>query len=889
MNPLVFFDHLHESVTQHRDRPCLHIKRNGAYQSWTYGEFHADFNRCVSILKRMGFRRGIQGVVIGENSPEWVIAHLSIALAGGCTVPIDPNIPPAEIEEIVRLIEPRVVFCSRTYLKLFNDLKIRFSSIQKIVSFDADTNAATFGEFISDGDARDNAFSRQFAPDDPVAIIFTSGTTGKAKGVVLVQKNFTAVPLCGVPRMRVTSADVMMAVLPLHHVFGFAACVAAALTAGVAVVFVPVLKGPLIVEGLKDKGVTILPAVPQMLELFFDNIERTVRAKGLVVRMVFSILHLVSTLLGPVLGIRFRRKLFGTVHQGFGGKLNLIISGGSSLKKRYFYGFRRLGFTIVEGYGLTETFGPITLCPYENAKQASVGTVLDGNEMTIDKPDASGVGEVLFKGNTVFPGYYNNETETKKVFDENGWFHTGDLGRVTSDGSLYLCGRSKDLIVLDSGKNVYPDEIEEYFLASPLIEDMGVFGVHQNQSEVVCAVILPSKEIRKRSTVTDAEEIVRQEIVTLGRQLPSYKKINHFIVVFQPLPRTTTRKLKKPELRAMFEAARKTPGHAVPEVRLTVSEIELVATAEYRQAQELVEQLSPEAQNQAIGPRSNLELDLGLDSLKRLDLFSRIEQVLRCSVPESAALRIETLGDLAVFLRETKNAPHAPQVPGAEIQPQPPLVVRENSSLLFHALPSCCKAFSRTFWGLTPKGMEHLDQKGPFLFCANHESYLDIFWILSLLPWAIRRRTFTLGKIELLSSPLLSPFLNRSNLIAVEREGEISGVLQTAASIINQGYNLVIFPEGTRTRTGRLGKFRSGIGKIMLETGVSVVPVRVRGGFEIWPSGGKLKVFGNGSAHASVSFGAPVSVGSLQAHHTIPANSDPDVVAECIRDIISGM
>jgi long-chain acyl-CoA synthetase len=252
------------------------------------------------MLKKHGLKKGTNAIVIGENSPEWVIAYNGIILSGACTVPVDPNIPPSEIETILSTTETKIVFCSRVYLPLFRKLKEKYNHLERIILLDpnGDDKEPSFIEYIKAGNEDKDAFLAKFTPDDPIVIIFTSGTTGRAKGAVLCQKNFTSISQFAIPRMKADSHDTMCAVLPLHHVFGSSACIAAALGSGMDVVFVPYVKGPLILEALKDKGVTILPAVPKMITLFYDSIMHNVKKKGPLVKTVFTGLKTVSAIAG---------------------------------------------------------------------------------------------------------------------------------------------------------------------------------------------------------------------------------------------------------------------------------------------------------------------------------------------------------------------------------------------------------------------------------------------------------------------------------------------------------------------------------------------------------------------------------------------------------------
>ena len=733
-------------------------------------------------------------------------------------------------------------------------------------------------------------------------ILFTSGTTGRAKGVVLVQRNFTAAPLHAVPRMKVSAHDTMLAVLPLHHVFGTAACFAAALCTGMDLVFVPKVKGPLILEALSEHGVTILPAVPKMIALFHGSIEHAIRSRGIAARALFGLLSLTSAALGPVLGTKFRKKLFGGIHKKFGGKLNLIISGGSSLSKKCFSYFHRWGFTIVEGYGLTETFGPITLCPGDDPRQGSVGMVLPDNEMKILSPDTFGVGEVLFKGETVFTGYFNDEERTKGAFDKDGWFHTGDLGRVDRDGFLYISGRLKDLIVLDSGKNAYPDELEDYYLTSALIEEIGVFGAQVKGKEIIAALIVPCVSIRRSHSLEKASEIIRNEMSRMGRNLPSYKKITDFFVVYDPLPKTTTIKLKKQELRQWYYVLRDKSGAAAVFQRpFSAIDNALMATKEYKTlVGHIITAARPlSLKPDAVQPAHNLELDLGLDSLKRLDMLCAVEGAFSIVFPDDAPMTLQTMGDLYTLTMELRSVASG-QGPSAACLRERlataalPASAGKSPKLLTETVPRLAFFLSTLLWDVSVEGLENLGAragaKGPLIFCANHQSYLDGLLLLHALPPRIRDATITTGKSEALSSPFLSPFINISSFIPVQRDGDVVQALRLLIAALKNGKNLIIFPEGGQSRTGDMREFKSGVGLLMLETpAAAVVPVRIKGTFDVWPAGKLPKLIGAKRRRLSITFGTPLTLQDLIVMKKITPYATAPMIASCVHDIIQGM
>ncbi|MFP4162372.1 MAG: AMP-binding protein [Chitinispirillaceae bacterium] len=896
MNQFVYADLLKNAVETYSHKSCLHIKRNGMYKSWSFEDFHNDLNRLTHVLRKQGLKRGINAVVIGENSPEWVIAYHGIFLTGACTVPIDPNIPPSEIEEIVQTVEAKVVFCSKVYLNLFRKLRDKYSFLDKVVVLDSGTKEkeVEFDQYLSGGNPQKEAFSNRFKPDDPMVIIFTSGTTGRAKGVVLTQKNYTAVSRHAIPRMNLDSRDTFLAVLPLHHVFGFAACVAGPLCGGMDVVFVPYVKGPLIIEALKDKSVTVLPAVPKMISLFYESVIHNVKKKGPAVSTVFTGMKTLSATLGNTMGDTFRRSLFSSVHKGFGGKLKLIISGGAALGKRYWNGFRQMGFNIVEGYGLTETFGPITLCPHSEPRLGSVGPVLQDNEVKIDDPDSSGVGEILLRGSCVFGGYYKNEQLNQEVFDDDGWFHTGDLGKLDKDGYLYIMGRKKDMIVLDSGKNVYPEELEDHYSASSLIEEIAVFGIKQGEGEIVAAAIVPQKEIRKTYTVSQATDMIYEELVRLGKSLPVYRRIADFVTVYQLLPRTTTRKLKKPLIIKLYNSIKRKSGNRpVAEDQLSVLEMALMDTDEFRGVVEAIVKTSPKVDKSIVNPRSHLETDLGLDSLGRLELLSIIEKRFFMAITDDVFDKMETVADLVSMVKERLSSGEATVTSIEKVMdlkerilaeaPEASSFQRQTSMVHKTFGPSLIRMAGK-FLNFSSNGLEQIDiSQKPFIFAANHSSVYDAFWILNSLPEEIRKNTFYLGDKEALKYPALPYYLHRPNMLKLDRENDPIEVLKLSLSVLKGRRNLLVFPEGKLNPSPVPAEFKSGVGMIARETESSVVPIRI----SLGTSGPSAK--SNNSNTPVLSFGRPFKISEAIQKGKLSHNCAVEDISSYIRSVITDL
>ncbi len=838
MNKNCYADLLGYACNEYEPLPALHIKREGSYETWTFAEFRRDCNRLSSVLKRHGLGKGKCAAVIGENSPEWVIAYHAILLTGACTVPIDPGIPSEEIEAIVSVTEAEIVFCSSMYEGLFRSIKKKLGFLKKIVSFSDETaeDLERYRHFIALGDDRRDAFSQRFHPDDPMVIIFTSGTTGKPKGVVLAQRNFTPVANHAIPRMKFRAGDTVLAVLPLHHVFGFAAGVSGPLCGGMAVVFVPYISAPLILEALRDNGIALLPAVPKMVGLFYESVIHNVRKKGAAAVVIFSTMQFISSLLGGARAQPLRKRIFSAIHKGFGGRIRVIISGGAALNKRYWNGFRLLGFNIVEGYGLTETYGPITVCPAEDARPRSVGPALPQNEIAILHPDEEGIGEVLVRGACVFLGYYKNEALTRESFDENGWFHTGDLGRLDPEGFLYIAGREKDVIVLDTGKNVYPDDLESFYERSPLIEEIAVFGVPREEGEIVGAAILPSEEVRKSHTIEEATALVRDELLRLAKTLPVYRRIADFVIVYQPLPRTTTRKLKKKVIFGVY-ASIKRRAHGRPELgdQLSVVELALMETGEYRTVVEALTAVIPAIDPRSVTPRSGFETDLSLDSLQRVELLTAVERRTGITIPDDLYGAMETVGDLVTLLRE-RALDRAPATVGKMMSFKERML---DLSYFRVDLPEpdggpgrLLRPPLRRAMGLLLRvsslSAEPLSDGGmPFIFIANHADAIDASLILYALGGDMAAKTLFLKEAIEYPTVAYAPF--RRNGVAVSRPSDPVETLKTSIAILREGRNLIVFPEGKLNTAGGIDVFRPAIGLLARETDAHMVPVRIAG------------------------------------------------------------
>jgi len=872
------------AVQTYEDNTALFIHRNGEYKSWTYNQFNTDMNKVAESLRLRGFSYSDNAIIIGSNTPEWIIAFHSTFFAGKCAVPVDPNLPREDIEEILHRTKATVVFCDSAYVSLFEQLQEQYPALQTIVLLNGDesseSSAVTYQSLLEECVNPPSVFTRQFSPDDPISILFTSGTTGHSKGVVLTQKNYCSIAENGLQMMGVSSDERIMAVLPLYHVFGFASTIACAMMNGIDVVCIPEVKGPAIVKAMNDLSVTALPAVPQMLTLILENIKRGVAQKGAVTKIAFEGMLRLSRVVKPIARRTFQRKLFKAVHDGFGGKFRIIISGGASLDRNSFRDYQALGFDIVEGYGLTETFGPITLCPITRQVQGAVGELIGDNEGKINNPDSDGWGEVLFRGDSVFSCYLDDEEATNEVFDTEGWFRTGDRGRFVN-GLLSLSGRLKDVIVLDSGKNVYPDEMEHYYESSAAIEEIGIFALEEKNHITVAALIV-AKDHGRSGSDEEMHALVSDEMKKLSEGRPDYKRVSTYHITDVPLPRTSTKKIKKHLLPELYKQLQNGVINS-QSYSLTAIQSLLMASEHYQSMVSILESslLKPLNEDQKY-PTTELLRDLGIDSLRLLDIVAKIEKKRGIIIEEDALVQVRTLEDLSVLIKDAKKSDTVRSMKEILEQSSDSTIFKDKKGFFASLFFEQFKMFSSLVWGYRSFGIENIPKDRTVLFAANHESMFDGAWLYAALPGIVRKKSYSLIKDEIMTSKVLSHLFSGTNIISVERESDAMASLKLSYAALKSGRNVIIFPEGTRSTDGEIHEFRSGIGVLMRELDVAVVPVRIINSAKKWPKGSSPRFFSGWKERPSVQFGKAITLKELHCEDEL----DESIIAEAVRQSV---
>ena len=816
----------------YRDR-CKRFSNNYLFgNTITYGETLRLAYGRAAFLQAQGCKKGDVVGLLASNSPEWCVSFMAITAIGALALPLDTTLKAEQYSRMLAAASARACFVSDGFI----------DRISTVPAFRVD-----FSDSMAD---EDSYIQPALSAGDIASLLFTSGTTGAPKIVALTHGNVMHIAIVCTELEEYTEKDVTLSILPLFHVYAFESNFMAPLVTGSSIVFQPSLKGPDIIKSLADNDITIFPAAPQMWELFFDAITQKIRAQSIMKYRLFMFLLNAAPLLRAIGLSSVLDRVFEPVHAVFGKSMRFFISGGAPLKRKYFEYYRRMGFYIMEGYGLTETTGPIAIPYYKNAIAGSVGAPIRGNEVKVKNINADGIGEIWLRGEAVMAGYYNNDEANRRAFDANGFFNTGDLGRVDARGNIFLTGRMKNVIVLDSGKNVYPEELELYFKQSPAISEIAVFGRKIDGRETVFAVIVPASKTRESFAA------LRGEIASLNRGLPPYRWLRRYAVSFDPLPKNSTRKVLVDQVIARLDRGL----YQTAEDTAPVPENTLAGTSAREEA--IIAVLRKKLGRDKLYASQGLS-DFNIDSLGLIDLIVFLEDNLGVAIDADRFRGMQTLDELVAYLAGCDA--------GSGARCDESIV---NGAITTHArrLPNPVNNFllmlvqniSRLCWKLTTVHRERLIPDNSIIV-ANHQSNLDVLWLYSQLPAQKRRNVFAISKKELSFMKYIFP---GAPLVFVERNGNVLPALKAGADLLRQGKSLIIFPEGTRTATGEIGEFKNGAAYLAKKLDKNIIPVTINGSFAILPRKKKIPRFFSRSR------------GSLTVHTPLK----PDAFA-CVEDL----
>jgi long-chain acyl-CoA synthetase len=766
--------------------------------------------------------------IFAENSPEWIYAFFSAWGRRCVAVPLDAGLPAEDISYILDDCKPAIIFCSsQTRSVLEKALSLVGSYAPHVIVFEEIYFSGEPVEQIEEADH-----------DEVAVIIYTSGTTGNPKGVMLSYNNLLTC-INGIQRLgMITAGDRILGLLPFHHIFPLQGTIIAPLYTGSTSILVKSLVAQEILDTMQKHRPTMFLGVPRLYEMFHGGLMAKVNA-SMAGKLLFRLSRSIDSLV-------FSRLLFAKVQRAFGGSVRAYLTGGAKMDEKVAGNLRALGFKLVEGYGLTETAPLVAFNPFDAVRPGSVGLVMEGIEVKIVD------GEVAVKGPNVMKGYYNRPAETSEKI-RGGWFFTGDRGEFDDDGYLYITGRCDEMIVLPSGKNVDPEEIEKRILGlSPLISEIGII----QQDGRLVALVLPDFNVLRNEKIANFMEKIREMVAEkYNATAAGFKRISQVTVIREPLPKTRLGKLKRYLMRDIAENREPAGSMQAPSFK------------EYSIVASYVEKLT----DRKVYAGDDFFLDAGMDSLDMLQLSVFIENTFGIPPAEIDYGRFPTVLKLSEFIRDRKTKIDHTEIDWKRILGQDmPGAVETGRAL--NMLKNIMAALLPLYHRLKVAGLEYL-QEGPCIFAANHQSFLDVFMLMRALPHRILAKTFFLAKDKSLYHNRFARFITRrSNIIMMDVGGDLKNVLLKIAAVIRSGCNIVIFPEGSRTRTGDMGEFKKTFAVISRELGVPIVPVTIDGPYKLMPHGSTFPLPGK----ISLKFLSPV----------YPESDDYSIIAEEVKQMI---
>lgn len=532
---------------RYSERIALQSKKNGAYRAVTYRQLREQVGELATAFAEFGLKKGDGVAILSENRTEWAVTYLAAVTTGLIAVPIDKDLTDREICHILNFSKPRILICSREYVQRLEDSRKSVPSLERLISMENEQKGAdlSFLDALKTGrealmTGSQSVQEVELENDDLAVILFTSGTTGSSKAVMLTQGNIVA-NIMATSQYVSIEGGVLLSVLPLHHTYESMGGFLLALYQGCTICHAESLRR--IPENLQETKASVMLGVPLLFESLYRRIESGIKEKG---ERKFRLAKGIASASQRLFRVNLRRQLFKPIHAKFGGNMKLLISGGAAVNPRVAKGLRELGFDFIQGYGMSEASPIISVNRVNCFKDASVGLPLPGLEVKIVDE------EIVVRGPSVMAGYYLNEAATRESL-KDGWLHTGDFGYFDEDGFLYINGRKKSVIVTPNGKNVYPEEIEALLNESPYILESLVWGGPEKDPAKgeVQAIIVPRIETFDEewgaSNYDQAKihEVIGKEVKKQCQDLARYKRVKKFRLRSEEFSKTTTRKIKR--------------------------------------------------------------------------------------------------------------------------------------------------------------------------------------------------------------------------------------------------------------------------------------------------------------------------------------------------------
>jgi long-chain acyl-CoA synthetase len=904
-----FYQRFQESARKFPNNVALEIQRQQTVERVTFAEL-TRMSESVANWLSTRVARDARVAILAANHPRWVAAYLGIIAAGRTAVPLDTAFHAEQVKTLLMDSGASLLFCDAKHLPValeaVRGLKIALvmtsGAAERVVTNAASTTPESFAADLDSIFAAGPAGFEPIVPaeSDLAALLYTSGTTADPKGVMLTHANLVGEANSVLAVMKISPADALLGILPMFHVLAQMANLFLPLFNGARVVYLETLNTTELLRALQERDITAFCVVPQFFYLIHEKIFKELNKRGKFTLSLVRTLMALNRALRRV-GVNAGKLFFGKIHATFGARMRYLVTGGSRFDPAIARDFYSFGIDVLNAYGLTETTGGAFINPPGHIVFGSVGRPFPGvearivEEKTVEEkaahpnPDDDGApaaGEIAIRGAIVMKGYWNRPQATAEVL-RDGWFYTGDLGYFDSAGNLFITGRRKEIIVLANGKNVYPEEIEVHYLHAQNIKEICVMALEARlgdpTSERLHAVVVPNFELLRERKIVNSKEVIRLDIEALSHKIASTKRLGSYEIWQEDLPRTTTRKLKRFQIEKKVRELKQNDGSVDSDIGkergkpLTGDEQLWLQREDVKRALAILRE-SSRNQFDAILPTHNLELDLGLDSMQRIELLTALEQQFGGEVPESQLAELYSVHDLvdAVLASASRGEGQARAAAPAwstilgesslnELSADPEVVALAHhnpfAEVFFFLLGRLIYLFALDRFHLKIRGLENLPEKGPYLICSNHQSYVDPLVMAGALPWRLFRDVFAVGTSDIFGEGFMRRLARWLRVAVVDPDANLVSAMRAGAFGLNHGHILILYPEGERTDDGNPRMFRKGAAILSIHTQAPIVPVAIEGFYEAWPRHKKFPKI----ADLQLVFGKPIQPPPLSA------------------------
>jgi long-chain acyl-CoA synthetase len=877
-----FYDRFVECAERWPNNVALELQRQDEIESCTYSELRRMSESVGRWVIENGFAQGARLAIVADNHPRWVAAYLGTIAAGCTVVPLDTALHADQLTKLLSDSGASLLFCDAKHAQVAREGVASLNTGLVLMDPDRMDEHSIQEHWLGNLPAIFEGGPGKFQPTpssagDIASLLYTSGTTADPKGVMLTHANFLSEVEAVFNWVDLGPTDALLGVLPMFHVLAQMANLLLPLVKGSRVVYLETLNTTELLRALRERNITAFAVVPQFFYLIHERIFEEIRKRGALTQRVFTTLVAVNRSLRKV-KINAGRILFRKVHEMLGVKMRYLVTGGSRFDPEIARDFHDLGIDVLQAYGLTETTAAVFANSPNDNVIGSVGKALRGVEAKIVDPQSQedgqpAAGEVALRGAVVMKGYWNRPDATAAVL-RDGWFYTGDLGYFDAGGNLFLTGRKKEIIVLSNGKNIYPEEVEAHYLKSPYIKEVAVMGLEGKAAEGgdrLHAVVVPNFDVLRQKKIVNAKEVIRFDIESLSQQIASTKRIGSYEIWQEDLPRTTTRKIKRFEVekRVKTNQSRKVAedSELPAEPPLTADEAAWLDQSDVQQALKIVREAARPAPP-TLRPTHNLELDLGLDSMQRVELLSQIEEKLGGNIEESRLADIYTVRDLvdAVLQSAATGAGRAGTRPAfagwkailaEESEPSDVVALARPqpiSNAFWYMVSRLIQVIALDRFDLHVRGIENLPKSGAYIISSNHQSYIDPVILASMLPPEVFDKVFAVGTSEIFGKGFMLRLAHSLRVVVVDPDANLVPAMRAGAFGLRQGRALILYPEGERSIDGIPKTFKKGAAILSIHMQAPIVPVAIEGFYDVWPRNKPFQKF----APLKILFGAPI-------------------------------